>query len=70
MRIVKFCLAGLAALWTIGVAAGVIADLGKYGGTIGTAKLAAGIGVTAAFAAITFWLFQWALRKPTTPPSA
>ncbi len=63
MKFLKLGVAILAALWTIGVAIGVIAELGKHGGTRGIASTAAGIGVTAALAAVTFWLFQWALRK-------
>ena len=52
MRIIKLCIATLAALWTIGVVAGVVADIGKSGGTIGIARLAAGLGVTAGLAAV------------------
>jgi hypothetical protein len=64
LKILKLCLAGFAALWTLGVVIGVVSDLGQHGGTIGIAKLAAGLGVTAACAAITWWLFSWAQRKP------
>ena len=64
MKIIKLGGAVLAALWTIGVAVGVITEVGAHGGTRGVSSLAAGIGVTAALAAVTYWLFQWALRKP------
>jgi hypothetical protein len=63
MKIVRLLLAILAALWTLGVAVGVISEMGKHGGTLGIAHLAAGIAVTAGLAAVTYWLFQWALRK-------
>lgn len=63
VKIVKLLIAILAALWTLGVVIGVVADLGKHGGTRGVTQLAAGIGVSAACAAITWWLFTWALKK-------
>ena len=69
MKILKLLIASFAALWTLSVVVGVVSDLGKHGGTIGVAKLAAGIGVSAACAALTWWLFTWALKRPDGPPS-
>jgi hypothetical protein len=68
VKVIKLSIAGLAALWTIGVAAGFVSNIGQHGGTRGTVEFAAGIGSTAACIAITYWLFQWALKQPTTPP--
>jgi hypothetical protein len=63
MKYIRLVLAILAGLWTIGVAAGVVADLGKTGGTRGTTELVAGLAVTAGFAALTLWLFAGAVRR-------
>jgi hypothetical protein len=69
MKIVKLAIAILAALWTAGVVFGVIAEMGKHGGTRGIATLAGGVAAAAMMGLITYWLFQWALRKPPSPPT-
>ncbi|HEX5104349.1 MAG TPA: hypothetical protein VFV87_11090 [Pirellulaceae bacterium] len=66
-KIIKLGIATLAALYTLGVVIGFVSNLGQHGGTRGVTHLAAGIGVTAASAAITWWLFTWALKKPNPP---
>ena len=63
MNVVRLIFAILAGLWTIGVAAGVVANLGKSSGTQGSTELVAGLAVTAGFAALTIWLFMGAIRK-------
>jgi len=67
MKVSRLILAVLAALWTMGVAAGVIAEIGKHGGTRGIVESVAGIAVTAAMVALTIWLFQGAF--PKSPPA-
>jgi hypothetical protein len=63
MKILRFALAGLAALWTLGVVIQVIATRGEHEGARGTTNLVARIAAIAICAAITAWLFQWALKK-------
>jgi hypothetical protein len=63
MNTLRYALAGLAALWTVGVAIGVIANRGQHEGARGTTDLIAGIAAIAVCAAITAWLFQWAAKK-------
>jgi hypothetical protein len=63
MKIIRLVLALAAGIWTMGVAAGVVANLGKAGGTRGTTELMAGMAVTTACAALTLWLFLGAVRK-------
>ena len=58
MKFVKLLLGTLAALWTVGVIAGVIKDLGDHSGTRGVAQFAAGVGVTALCAAISAAFFR------------
>lgn len=64
MKFLKLTIATVAALWTIGVIAGVVLDIGKHGGTRGVAQLAGGIGASALCLVITYWLFVWALKTP------
>jgi hypothetical protein len=66
MRIIRFGIAILAALWTVGVAVGASQELGKEHGARGTTQLFVGIGVTAGCAAITLMLFRWAIRSSAT----
>ena len=66
MKIIRLIIAIIAALWTVGVAVGVIQDLGKHQGVRGTTQMFAGLGVTVACLAITICLFKWALRRDRT----
>ena len=67
MKVVRLIFAILAALWTLGVAAGVVSNLGKHDGTRGLTEAAGGLAALAIALGITIWLFQGvvpALRKP------
>src|SRR5262245_33154640 len=70
MKIGRLILAVLAALWTIGIAAGVVSELGKHGGTRGITENAGGLAAVAIMLVVTIWLFQGAFRKPIPPPAA
>lgn len=63
MKIIRFGIAILAALWTVGVAVGALQELGKEQGARGTTQLFVSIGVTAGCTAITVMLFRWAIRS-------
>ena len=67
MKVVRFIIAIVAALWTAGVAVGVVREFGTHEGVRGTTQIFAGVGATAACFVITIWLFKWALRPH--PPS-
>lgn len=62
MKIIRFLIAGAVALWTVGIAVGVVRKIGQHGGVRGTTDIFAGIGVFTAFLLFTIWSFQWALR--------
>lgn len=70
MKIVKLAIAILSALWTAGVVVGAVTEFGTHGGTRGMAKMVGSVAAVAIMAVITYWLFQWALRKPPPPTSA
>lgn len=66
MKIIRFGIAILAALWTVGVAVGALQKFGKEEGTRGTTQVFVSIGVTAGCAAVTLMLFRWAIRSNAT----
>ncbi|MBT4863788.1 MAG: hypothetical protein HON53_01530 [Planctomycetaceae bacterium] len=66
MKAFRLIIAIIAALWTVGVAVGVIQELGTHQGVRGTTQMFAGAGATLACLAITVWLFTWALRRDRT----
>jgi hypothetical protein len=69
MKVLKLALAILAALWTLGVVVGVVSNFGAHGGTRGMSERAAGVAAISMCAVITYWLFQWAVRNPSTDPN-
>jgi hypothetical protein len=68
MKTTRLIFAILAALWTLGVAAGVVSNLGKHDGTRGLTEAAGGIAALAIAIGITVWLFQGVFPKLRKPP--
>lgn len=62
MVVIRYVLALAAALWTIGVVAGVVMEAGKHSGTRGLTELFMGIGAVAVCCYFTVILFRSARR--------
>jgi hypothetical protein len=70
MKVVKFCIAGVAAIWTAIVAVGVASNAIQHGGTRGLTELAGGCAAIAIASLVTYWLFEWARGGPQKPPES
>lgn len=70
MKIIRLLVAIVAALWSVGVAVGVVREFGTHDGVRGTTQIVAGIGATLLCFVITVWLFKWALRPLSTGDGA
>jgi hypothetical protein len=65
MKIIRIALAILAAVWTIGVAVGVISRFGQHEGPRAATDIFGGIAAIAVCTLITVWLFQERVQKET-----
>ena len=66
MKVIRFIIAGFAALWTLGVIAGVIQNFGEHQGPRGTIVMFAGLAGILICLVITVWSFQWALQRDSS----